>query len=41
MISLILTNHKNNMSYVRSISKLIYELNRRFQNHLLNALAKL
>lgn len=34
-VSLILTNHKNNIAYIRSISKLIYELNKRYRRYLL------
>jgi hypothetical protein len=40
-VSLIMTNHKNNTAYIRSISKLIYELNKRYRRYLLHTFEKL
>lgn len=40
-VSLILTNHKNNQSYIRGISKLLYELNKRYRHYILGTFHKL
>lgn len=41
LISFILTNNKNNATYLRTITKLIYELNRPFNHYIINSLYKL
>lgn len=38
LISFILTNHKNNISYLRTITKFIYELNKNFKAYILRTL---
>ena len=40
-LNLLLTNHKNNLSYLRNISKLLYDLNKRYTNMIIENMVKM